>query len=388
MPVRKLPGVLSFNRGHIVTDAEMFNDLGGELTPVEVIRHGIRGTQNVNDGKGNASQEKIKKPKKAEENQESAQRGVREISNIQVTETAKLDPNAEALIVKFGVCMIDMAEGMTACVAADRNLGEKMREMVKNFIEKAKTSEGLQEVARRYARNILNGRWLWRNRTLAKSIQMTVKQEGKAIATFANAKDISLYHFEEYQKAELEVAAALALQMQGKNLDGLEIEARLIMPMSGNIEVFPSQNYLENKPTGFARPLYKIGHPPRQKGDENRDIVVVGYAALRDQKIWNAIRTIDTWYDTEDKVEFPIAIEPLGASLGQQQFYRKGKLSSFELFKRLDEIDPDTKEGMFCIAALDRGGVYSESDKDDKEKQNKKPEVAANAGDTDGELDL
>ena len=134
------------------------------------------------------------------------------------------------LIVRFGFAMLDMAGSLHSCAAANREAGKLMRATFEDFIKRAKISAGINEVARRYARNLANGRWLWRNQR----------------------------------------------------------EAR----------------------TGF-----------------------------------------------------PIAIEPLGASLEQQEFYRPGKASSFEMFKRLAQIDPDSEEGMFCIAALDRGGVYGESDK-------------------------
>jgi CRISPR-associated protein Csy3 len=151
--------------------------------------------------------------------------------------------------------------------------------------------------------------------------------------------------------------------MRGKSLDGLTVTARLAFPVKGAVEVFPSQNYVENKPKGFARPLYKLGNPERVVHNEVQDARVMGRAALRDQKIFNAIRTIDTWYPAFDETGFPIAIEPLGASLEQQEFYRPGKASAFDMLKRLALIDPDSAEGMYCIAALDRGGVYGESDK-------------------------
>ena len=59
-------------------------------------------------------------------------------------------------------------------------------------------------------------------------------------------------------------------------------------------------------------------------------------------------------------------VEVNGASLSALEFFRRKAASSFQLFKRLLQIDPNSDEGMFCIAALDRGGVYSESDKQEK----------------------
>ena len=347
--LKKLPGVLAFNRGHVVTDGEMFNEIAGqfEAYPVEVVRHGIRGTQNVNDGKGN---------------EETAANGVRNISNIQITETAKLESSADALIVRFGLSMLDMADSLDSCVAADKDAGRMMRATFEDFISRAKDSVGIVEVACRYARNIANGRWLWRNRTIARLIEIGVSVPNGVLGKF-NAKSIPTNTFGDYSEGEIKVAAELVKQMRGTSLDGLTITARLTMPTKGAIEVFPSQNYVENKPKGFARPLYKLGHPEKIGRDEIRDTRVMGRAALRDQKIFNAIRTIDTWYPAYRETGFPIAVEPMGASLGQQEFYRTGKASSFDMLKRLTQIAPDTPDGMFCIAALDRGGVYGESDK-------------------------
>lgn len=347
--LKKLPGVLAFNRGHVVTDGEMFNEIAGQFEshPVEVVRHGIRGTQNINDGKGN---------------DETAANGSRNISNIQVTETAKLESSADALIVRFGLSMLDMAGSLNSCVAADKDAGRMMRATFEDFVTRAKASKGVVEVARRYARNIANGRWLWRNRTIARLIEIEVSTQSSVIAKF-NARSIPTNTFGDYSEGEIKVADEIVKQMRGASLDGLTITARLTMPTKGATEVFPSQNYVENKPKGFARPLYKLGHPEKVGYDEIRDTRVMGRAALRDQKLFNAIRTIDTWYPAYGETGLPIAVEPLGASLSQQEFYRAGKATSFDMLKRLVQIDPDTPEGMFCIAALDRGGVYGESDK-------------------------
>jgi CRISPR-associated protein Csy3 len=347
--LKKLPGVLAFNRGHVVTDGEMFNEIDRQFEdhPVYVVRHGIRGTQNINDGKGN---------------EETAANGARNVSNIQITETAKLESSADALVVRFGLSMLDMAGSLDSCVAANKADGKMMRDTFEDFVNRAKASAGIVEVARRYARNIANGRWLWRNRTIAKLIEIEVSAQSRVLAKF-NAKSIPTNTFGDYSEGEIKVADELVKQMRGASLDGLTVVARLTMPTKGATEVFPSQNYVENKPKGFARPLYKLGHPEKVVHGEIRDTRIMGRAALRDQKIFNAIRTIDTWYPAFEETAFPIAVEPLGASLGQQEFYRSGKASSFDMLKRLAQIDPDSPEGMFCIAALDRGGVYGESDK-------------------------
>jgi CRISPR-associated protein Csy3 len=355
MTVKKLPGVLAFRRGHIVSDAEMFSRLPDDTEePIAVIRHGIRGTQNVNDGKGNEDQKK------------AATNSSRDVSNIQMTETAKLHPQATALVVRFSLSMLDLDITLDSCTAADKTEGRNMRASVGDFVARAKKSNGIYNVALRYARNIANGRWLWRNRTIASQIEVIVTRRDQSVLAVFDALQVPFHHFDNPSEQEHALARELAAQMRGESMDGLTVAAIIAPRIGGNIEVYPSQNYVERKPKGFSRPLYKIGHPEPLDKNSVQDSRFMGSAALRDQKIFNAIRTIDTWYPSFEESGFPIPVEPLGASLAQQEFYRQGKNSSFELFKRLVQIDPDSDEGMFCIAALDRGGVYGESDKADK----------------------
>jgi CRISPR-associated protein Csy3 len=348
---KKLPGVLAFQRGLVITDALFFNVIKDGQTPVMVMRHGIRGTQNVNkDGdaeKGTAANAKRQ-----------------EVSNIQTTDTAKLHEEAEALAVRFGLRFLDLKDVLFACApsSTDANdLVRNYRESVSGFIERAKSSAGLEEVASRFARNIANGRWLWRNRTIARAVEVRVSMEGKLIATF-NALAIPLNHFDDITEDERKLAAFIAEGLRGDEVSGLDIEARLDFGVRGALEVFPSQNYVENKPRGFARPLYCLGAPERvrdRNGMEFESARTMGHAALRDQKIGNALRTIDTWYPAYAEHGRPLPVEPNGASLEAQEFFRDRKTSAFEFARRLNTLDPASPEGMFMIASLIRGGVFS-----------------------------
>ena len=57
----------------------------------------------------------------------------------------------------------------------------------------------------------------------------------------------------------------------------------------------------------------------------------MGQAALRDQKIGNALRTIDTWYPAYEERRVPLPVEPNGASLDAQEMcIRDRSMSSRE----------------------------------------------------------
>lgn len=348
---KQLPGVLSFQRCMLNTDAVFFDEIAGELFPLPVIRHGIRGTQNVSDSKDDAT---------------SVKTAARNVSNIQVTESAKTSPEADALVVQFGLRMLDLSKALFACASSAKNkdisLVPQFRSTLEEFTVRAKVSSGLEEVANRIARNVLNGRWLWRNRVIAETMTITVEQGGVSIAE-ANAFSVPMNHFDDYSEAERKLGAVLAAGLRGVPGMAVSVTARLTFGVSGAIEVFPSQNYVE-KAKGFARSLYKLGAPEKAGP---LDIVKVGQAAMRDQKLGNALRTIDTWYPDYDMVGKPIPVEPNGASLDMMNFMRDKKTSSFTLFKRLAELEAGSSDEMFCIAALIRGGVYSEGSKNTEE---------------------
>lgn len=342
---KKLPGVVALTRGIVIGDATMFSELSdGSSKPLPVIRHGIRGTQNVHmEGKQGTSGT-IKR---------------REVSNIQTTDSAKSDPDAVALVVRFGVRFAEVGSMPVFVAGGEKDSREDvaaLRESIFDFVERAKQGRCVQEIARRFARNIANGRWLWRNRMVASTVSITVKSADQAL--LFNALEIPLNSFDGYFEDEKRLAKLIEDGMAGRGIAGIEVEARLTMGFAGSFEVYPSQNYLENKPTGFARSLYCLGTPERV---DEKGMRVMGHAAIRDQKVSNALRTFDTWYPSFASVGRPIAVEPNGANLEAQDFFRDvaSPASAFKLMGRLNEIDPASNDGMFMLACILRGGVYS-----------------------------
>lgn len=360
------PSVLALTRAILISDALMYSEVGGQLMPLHVVRHGIRGTQNVNKA------------------------GDREVSNIQQTDSAKLDAASSALVVKFDLRMTDIAETLEAMAVkrGDKYPLKDYRASYFDFVARAKESEGLVEVANRFARNVLNGRWLWRNRALASDIEIRVWLKGEEVPMMVvDALSIPMDHFDDYTGEERALGHVLAQGLRGESRGvTVKIEARVDFGLQGAIEVHPSQNYVQNKPKGLARLLYYVGQPiderfAGQNLDDFNAIRRLGQAAIRDQKVGNALRTIDTWYADFEEEGVPIAVEPVGTSLKAQTFYREGDASAFALAKKFFLLDPNSQDGMFMIASLIRGGVYSSGDEKDKDGEKPaKPKKAAKEG--------
>lgn len=87
-------------------------------------------------------------------------------------------------------------------------------------------------------------------------------------------------------------------------------------------------------------------------------------AAIHSQKIGNALRTIDNWY--EDAETFgPIAVEPYGSVTTQGKAYRQPKQKQ-DFYTLLDhwllrDKVPTVEQQHFVIAVLIRGGVFGDA---------------------------
>ena len=97
---------------------------------------------------------------------------------------------------------------------------------------------------------------------------------------------------------------------------------------------------------------------------------VNGTAAMHSQKLGNAIRTIDTWYneyETRNGVG-PISVEPYGAvtNLGKAFRNPKEKCDFYTLFDKYSlGADFDSPEAAhYVMAMLIRGGVFGASGKE------------------------
>lgn len=349
MSVENYPSVLSFQRGMMISDGMMYNYFGeGKPTSKEifVVRHGVRGTQNVGGNKE------------------------KDVYNPQITETAKTEPDAQGLVIRYSIGFLPLHHLLSSTSE------ESFNDHCKDFVNKFVDSKELLEVSMRYARNILNGRWFYRNTELEISRKIKVTFLGSEIEPIVVNSETSLQFANGYTEDERKLGKEICKCFKGISRMRFLVEGIIDFGFKGALEVFPSQNYVhaQNKPKGFARPLYKVGIIESRElndilkedkpGKFNADMITIGYAALRDQKIGNALRTIDTWYENGDDVN-PIPIEPNGASLKDNKYYRKNKNSAFKLFRRIDELNPGengelNKDAMFVLASMVRGGVLGE----------------------------
>ena len=89
-----------------------------------------------------------------------------ESPNPQTVDVATLPADADTLKVSFTLRVLGGAGTPSACNNADYQ--RKLQDTVKGYVD----THGFGELARRYAGNLANGRFLWRNRLGAEQVEV------------------------------------------------------------------------------------------------------------------------------------------------------------------------------------------------------------------------
>jgi len=282
-----------------------------------------------------------------------------ESPNLQRVDVATLPNDADTLRVRFTLRVLGGAGTPSACNNADYQT--QLRATVTTYVQE----HGFGELARRYAHNLANGRFLWRNRVGAEQVRVEVRhlENGEAAQTWAfDALSFSLRDFDAPAPVEADLnalAATIASGLAGQAYVLLEVVA--YARVGDGQEVYPSQELIldkGDKKGQKSKTLYGIGPEKNQ------------VAALHSQKIGNALRTIDTWYPVAEGEELgPIAVEPYGSVTNQGKAYRQPK-AGVDFYNLLDawvlKGQAPNSEGdrHFVMATLIRGGVFGDSDKE------------------------
>jgi len=342
----KLPKILTFERKLEVSDALMFAGSWGDIkkseswSKLELLPRTGRGTKSHF-----LSDKHDEKPD----------------PNIFEGDKVFLPATKDTLKVSFTLRVLGDLGKPFSC-----NMPNFQRDLFKKVEAfKDKKTQGINVLAFRYAYNIANGRFLWRNRVCADCITIEVNSNLTESPLIFDARSFSLNDFDK--KSDDHNLKALADHIQ-QGLRGSDdfvyFEVNAFVKLGEKQQVFPSQemNMGDKKKTYFQ--LDK-------------------QAAIHDVKIGNALRTIDTWYGNEvlvltgdkkpktktvtlenDEI-LPIAVEPYGAVTQRGSAYRHSVNDLYSLLpKWVGGESVDERDEWFIFANLIRGGLFNgESDK-------------------------
>lgn len=267
-------------------------------------------------------------------------------ANLQRIDVAALPFSADTLKVSFSLRVLGDLHIPSACNKQDYQAA--LAEKILGYAEEFK----FQELANRYAQNLANGRFLWRNRVGAEAVEVCVSHIKNQVVVASwtfDGEDFDLREFAEPQGDVAALAAVIREGLAGEAFAFLSVDA--FVRLGHGQEVFPSQELVLDggQDSDKSKYLYQV--------DE--------IAALHSQKVGNALRTIDTWYPKKEGEELgPIAVEPYGSVTNRGKAYRqpKDKKDFYTLLDRWiikDEVPP-AEQQHYVMAGLIRGGVFGE----------------------------
>ncbi|MDR0701176.1 MAG: type I-F CRISPR-associated protein Csy3 [Azoarcus sp.] len=340
------PTVLAFERKLDPSDALFYagdwndKDCHKQWRPISLQEKNVRGT--ISHFLGNNNPEEVEKEVQK--------------SNPQRVDVAMLPADADTLKVAFTLRVLPGTGTPSTC----NNLAyrEKLEKIVADWHKQPE--HGFIDLARRYAYNLANGRFLWRNRIGAEKIEIHIERllEGKAENkwVFDDVLSFSLRKFEFKEPAVKnleELAQVLHSGLKGPKHVLLQVTA--FVRIGAGQEVFPSQEFIQSDDKN------KVDHKSKTLYHVNK------IAAFHSQKIGNAIRTIDTWYPENEGISIadlgPIPIEPYGSVTVQGKAYRAPNNGSKDFYNLLDnwvlrDQDLNLDDQNYVIAVLIRGGVF------------------------------
>ncbi|MCE9680471.1 type I-F CRISPR-associated protein Csy3 [Shewanella sp. AS1] len=327
MAVEKLktPSVLAFEAKLIPSDGLMFagNWDKNEWTPINVGEKAVRGTIS-NRLKAAVANDPAKLDAEVSK------------ANLQTVDVAALAHTTDTLKLAFTLRVLSGLHVPSTCNSPEYQAA--LAEKVQTY--QAQTE--FAELAKRYAYNIANGRFLWRNRVGAEAVKVVVTYKETCFEFDSYA--LSLREFGD----DAQVNQLATIIQQGLTDEHVLLKVEAYSQLGQGQMVYPSQELVMGG----------------GKGDKSKFLYQLdGQAAMHSQKIGNALRTIDTWHPEADEIG-PIAVEPYGSVTNRGAAYRQPKAKN-DFYNLLDGWmikgkEPELEQQHYLMAMLIRGGVFGE----------------------------
>ena len=251
--IAKNPELLSFESKLVCSDALMgagkWDDIeqANKWQAIRIQEKSVRGTISNRDERGDI------------EHNDHA-KFIKDISNpnIQTVDNAALPFGCDTLKVSFTLRVLGNLAKPSACNMPDYQ--KKLAYIIDGYIEE----HAFKKLAERYAMNIANGRFLWRNRVCAESVQTNVKVNGEVLKF--DAYEIGMHRFELPEKTDAaEKVNKLAQLIQdglldttGESFSFVEVDA--YAKLGNGQTVYPSQEMVLEKANkgGKTKYLYQV----------------------------------------------------------------------------------------------------------------------------------
>lgn len=280
----------------------------------------------------------------------SATKSALAMGNPHQIEFCYVPPSSKSISCQFSLRV--EANCMSPHVANDLVVKEELIKFISAYANK----RGLQYLAKKYAMNICNGRWLWHNQNTRNTIISITTSAG---LNFKINKVHQRRFSQDWSDIEENINSLVNeihnAFVDPKNYCFIEVEARLDLDIG--MEVFPSQAFTDkDESTKSSKTLQSI------------DINGVRSAIFGCFKVGAAIQMIDDWYPGADK---PIRVSSYGVDKENVTTHRHPD-TGVDLYSILINIESITEEVLntelsgfdlptdahYLAACLIKGGLF------------------------------
>ena len=340
----KIPTLLNYTRSIVPSEGIFFAKSEKEIIPLSVGEKTVLGTI------ASYSNVYAKDKQKAEDviNKEMMAGG----NNIQRVDVCHLPVDYDTFRLRFTLKFLGNSRAPESC--NDETFHEELSMLSECYQQKG----GYRVLAERYFANLLNGRFLWRNRY----------GTDRVLKLHAPFEDIADTAFPIRDFAEPSIPADLMAEAEPwitgivHAFEGEKphfvLQADTDVTIGVGQEVYPSQEFVDVK-GNKSKTLFSL----KLNGQD--------VAGMHSQKIGNAIRTIDNWYP-DATPDAPLAVDPFTVNKRKGKTVRlpeKGKSDFYSYLKNVASLSKDIEaatdttaipdEAHYFMAVLIRGGVFS-----------------------------
>lgn len=175
------------------------------------------------------------------------------------------------------------------------------RETLVALAAQYKVLGGYQEIARRVAKNIFMGTWLWRNRA-CRSLSIQVKTSDYQIIDVEKAFGLTWQgRWPQEAEESLEVLTAFLTKALSDPTDLYYLDVVAKLSVGQGEQLYPSQEYIEGKQEGV--PSKQLAKAYINGTEET--------VAFHSQKVGAALQSIDDWWDID--ADKPLRVHEYGA---------------------------------------------------------------------------
>lgn len=271
-------------------------------------------------------------------------------SNLLRIEECYVPPGVNEVYLGFSMRINANSIKPLVCNSDDvRNTLIELAEVYKNL-------GGYSELACRYAKNILMGTWLWRNRgPRCLQIEITTSESDKYVIENA----IKLNWYDEWDKQSKNILNNLTAYLEKALSDPagyFYIDILAKMTVNWGDEIYPSQKFLDIKEDGV--PTKQLKTATFENGKET--------VSLTGPKVGAAIQTIDDWWcDDADK---PLRVNEYGADREYVIARRHPTFNNdfYHLIRNTEGLISDMRSSEtipnavhFIMSVLIKGGLFN-----------------------------